>query len=52
MGEEKLEETKKNIDYWENEVQIALKENDIMKAVGCRILANNLRKKKKKKEVL
>ena len=39
-----IEETKKNIEYWENEVQQALKENDIMKAVGCRILANNLRK--------
>ena len=37
MSEEKLEETKKNIEYWENEVQIALKEKDIMKAVGCRI---------------
>lgn len=40
----KIEETRKNIEYWENEVQEALKENDIMKAVGCRILANNLRK--------
>lgn len=39
----KIEETRKNIEYWENEVQEALKENDIMKAVGCRILANNLR---------
>ena len=37
------EETKKNIEYWENEVQEALKENNIMKAVGCRILANKLR---------
>lgn len=39
-----IEETKKNIEYWESEVQEALKENDIMKAVGCRVLANNLRK--------
>ena len=39
-----VEEIKKNIDYWESEVQEALKEGDIMKAVGCRILANNLRK--------
>lgn len=39
-----IKETKKNIDYWESEVQEALKENDIMKAVGCRILADNLRK--------
>ena len=39
-----VEETKKDIEYWENEVQQALKENDIMKAVGCRVLANNLRK--------
>ena len=39
-----IAETKRNIEYWENEVQQALKENDIMKAVGCRILANNLRK--------
>lgn len=52
MSEEKLEETKKNIEYWENEVQIALKEKDIMKAVGCRILANNLRKDIGEKEVL
>lgn len=41
---DKIVEVKKNIEYWENEVQNALKENDIMKAVGCRILANNLRK--------
>ena len=40
----KDEETKKNIVFWENEVQEALKNNDIMKAIGCRILANNLRK--------
>lgn len=39
-----IEETKKNIEYWENEVKQALRENNIMKAVGCRVLANNLRK--------
>lgn len=39
-----IEETKKNIEYWESEVQKALNENNIMKAVGRRILANNLRK--------
>ena len=39
-----IEKTKKNIEYWENEVQQALKENNIMKAVSCRVLANNLRK--------
>lgn len=39
-----IEEIKKNIDYWESEVQEALKEGNIMKAVGCRVLANNLRK--------
>lgn len=39
-----IEKTKKNIEYWESEVQKALKENNIMKAVGCRVLANNLRR--------
>lgn len=39
-----IEETKKNIESWENEVQEALKNDDIMKAVGCRVLANHLRK--------
>ena len=38
-----IEETKKNIEYWENEVKQALRENNIMKAVSCRVLANNLR---------
>lgn len=37
------EERQKNIELWENEVQEALKENDIWKAVSCRILANKLR---------
>ena len=44
MSEEEIIETKKNIDYWENEVEKHLKNNDIMQAVGCRLLANNLRK--------
>ncbi len=39
-----IEEIKKDIEYWESEVQKALKENNIMKAVGCRVLANNLRR--------
>ena len=39
----KIEEIKRNIEYWENEVKKALKEKDIMKAVECRILANKLR---------
>lgn len=39
----KIEEIRKNIKYWENEVQQALKEKDIIKAVECRILANKLR---------
>ena len=46
-----IEETKKNIEYWESEVQKALKENNIMKAVGCRVLANNLRKDIGEKEI-
>ena len=41
---DKIAETKKNIEYWENEVKKALGEKDMNKAVGCRILANNLRK--------
>lgn len=43
MQNKEIEETKKNIEYWEGEVQQALKENNINKAVGCRILANKLR---------
>ena len=38
-----IEETKKNIEYWESEVQQAIKEKDINRAVFCRILANKLR---------
>ncbi len=44
MDIDKINETKKNIQFWENEVQKALKENNIMKATGCRVLANQLRK--------
>ena len=43
MSEEEIIETKKNIDFWESEVQKHLKNDDIMQAVGCRLLANNLR---------
>lgn len=39
-----IKETKKNIEYWESEVQKALKEGNMMKAVSCRVLANQLRK--------
>jgi len=42
----------KNIEFWEEEVQKALKDDDIMKAVGCRILANHLREKNGKDKVL
>lgn len=37
------EETLNNIEYWESEVEKALAENNINKAIGCRILANKLR---------
>lgn len=43
LSREEIEKTKENINYWESEVQQALKENDINKAIGCRILANKLR---------
>ena len=42
---DEIKETKKNIEYWENEVQEALKENNVGKAVSCRILANKLKEK-------
>lgn len=42
----------KNIEFWEEEVQKALQDDDIMKAVGCRILANHLREKNGKDKVL
>lgn len=34
---------KKYIEFWESEVQKHLDNNDIMQAVGCRLLANHLR---------
>lgn len=40
---DKIAETKKNIEYWENEVKKALEKKDMNKAIACRILANNLR---------
>ena len=43
-----IKEIKKSIKGWENETQEALKENDIMRAVGCRVLANYLRKELEK----
>ena len=46
-----IEEIKKNIDYWESEAQEAIKEADIMKAVACRVLANNLRRDIGEKEI-
>lgn len=36
-------EAEKNIEFWEKEVQKALKEDNINRAIGCRILANKLR---------
>lgn len=48
----KADEIKKNIEYWESEAQEALKQDDIMKAIGCRILANKLRENLLKEEVL
>lgn len=44
MEEIDVENTKKNIQYWENEAQEQLKKGDVMGAVGCKILADNLRK--------
>lgn len=41
--ESNIAKTKKNIEYWESEVQQVLKENNIGKAISCRILANKLR---------
>lgn len=51
-NEKTADENEKNIEFWEDEVQKALKDNDIMKAVGCRILANHLREKNGKDKVL
>lgn len=44
MNEEKIKETKKNIEFWENEKQMYLDKGDIMSAVQCELLAENLRK--------
>ena len=43
LSEEEIIKKKKNIEFWESEVQKHLKNNDIMQAVSCRLLANNLR---------
>lgn len=51
-NEKTADETEKNIQFWENEVQKHLKNNDIMQAVGCRLLANHLREKNGKDKVL
>ena len=45
------EETLKNIEYWESEVNKALAENNINKAIACRILANKLREDIEMKEL-
>ena len=51
MTDEEIKETKKNIELWEREVEKALKDDNIMKATGCRVLANELRKSIGEKEV-
>jgi len=43
MTDKQKEETKKNIKFWEQEVEKHLDKGDIMQAVGCRVLANHLR---------
>lgn len=43
MSEEKIKEIREAITYWENEKQKYLDRNDIMSAVQCEILAENLR---------
>lgn len=43
-SKEEIEDIKENIKLWEEEKDRALKENDIMRAVECRLLANHLRK--------
>ena len=43
MSKEK-KEIKKNIEEWEKEKQKWLDKNDIMSAVMCEVLAENLRK--------
>lgn len=39
-----IDETEKNIRYWESEIQKALKENDKYRALYCRKLVNQLKK--------
>lgn len=46
------EETKKNIEFWEKEVQKHLDNGDIMQAVGCRVLTNNLREQIRRGETI
>lgn len=43
LSQKKIEERKKNIEFWESEVQRFLDKGDIMSATWCRVLANNLR---------
>lgn len=42
--EDKIEKTKENIEFWENELKEALNKGDTMRAVGCRLLSNDLRR--------
>ena len=44
MNEEEKKKIKKSIEYWENEKQNYINKKDIMSAVQCEILAENLRK--------
>jgi len=44
MSEEEKKDVKNNIENWENEKQRYLDDGDIMSAVMCEILAENLRK--------
>lgn len=44
MSEEEKKETKKNIQFWESEKQTYLDKGDVMSAVWCEVLADNLRK--------
>lgn len=46
----KIQQTKTNIEYWENEAQEQYKKGDIMGAVGCKYLADILRKEIEGKE--
>lgn len=44
MREEEKKDVKNNIENWENEKQRYLDNGDIMSAIMCEILAENLRK--------